>query len=218
MPLILTRKQSMWLGLGLLASFFIASGITIYFRNQARVPSQSAALYKEQIEGTPTAIADVSHTPAPSETPGHSVGFVLNDFHRSLVRDGKVVWEVHGRRGQYDPLSSRATIEKPDLNLVRKNGDTVKLTADKAELTLEGTQLSLAELHDNVVVVYKENTIVRTSQALYNEKEGRVDIPVPVELDSPMFALKGNKLQALLEPQEITITDGVTSVIKPRKK
>lgn len=214
MPLNLTRKQSMRLGLGLLATFFIASGVTIYRRNSSRVPTTSSSLTKEAIEGPITTTPGASDTPAA----GSGVGFVLNDFHRSLVRDGKTVWEIHGARGQYDPLNSKAQIEKPDLNVVRDNGDTVHLTAERANLLLSGTQLSSAELYDNVVVVYKGNTTLKTSKAFYDEQLGKVTIPVPLELDSPMFSLKGNRLEALLDPQEIVVSNGVQSTIKPRKK
>jgi LPS export ABC transporter protein LptC len=128
------------------------------------------------------------------------------------------VWEVRGERGKYDPLQSKAQIIKPDLNVVRDNGDTVHLTADRADLELSGTQLSSAELFDNVVAIYKGDTRVTTSRAVYREKEGTVEVPVPLQLDSPMFSLTGNKLFAKLDSQEIFITNGVTSTIKPRKK
>jgi LPS export ABC transporter protein LptC len=214
----LTRKQSMWLGLGLLASFFVVSGGIIYKRNSVRVPSATTALTKESIEGTVATNSPQGDIVQAVGSPGTGLGFVLNDFHRSLVRDGKMVWEIHGQRGQYDALNSKAQIEKPDLTVVRDNGDTVKVTAERANLLLAGTQLSSAELYDNVVVVYKGTTTVKTSKAFYYEKEGRLDVPVPVELDSPIFSLRGNKLEAHLDPQEIFITNGVSSTIKPRKK
>ncbi len=218
MALHLTRKQSMRLGLSLLAAFFLVSGIMIYRRNNARVPTVDGSLTKEAIEGPTLTTPSAVDTGIVSSTPAAGVGFVLNEFHRSLVRDGKTVWEIHGTRGQYDPLNSKAQIEKPDLNVVRDNGDTVHLTADRANLMLNGTQLSTAELYDNVVVVYKGNTTLKTSKAFYDEQAGKVTIPVPLELDSPMFALKGNRLEALLDPQEIVISNGVKSTIKPRTK
>lgn len=219
MAIILTRKQSMWLGLGLLGLFFLVSAAMIYRRNAVTIPSQSSSLSKETIEGVPGPVPTPDQSPLVAEgTPSGGLGFVLNEFHRSLVRDGKTVWEIRGTRGQYDPLGSKAKIDKPDLNVVRNNGDTVHLTADRADLTITGTQLSTAELFDNVVVVYKGTTTLKTSRAFYDEQQGRVDIPVPMELDSPMFALTGNKLVAYLDPQEIFITNGVTSVIKPRNK
>lgn len=219
MAINLTRKQSMWLGLGLLASFFVLSAVVIYRRNSVRLPANAGSLSKEEIEGPLTAhVSPATGPEAPEGTPGGGLGFVLNEFHRSLVRDGKTVWEIRGTKGKYDPLSNKAKIDKPDLNVVRDNGDTVHLTADRADLVLSGTQLSTAELFDNVVVVYKGTTTLKTSRALYDEQQGRVEIPVPLELDSPMFALTGNKLVAHIDPQEIFITNGVTSVIKPRKK
>lgn len=217
MPLHLTRKQSLWLGLGFLAAFFVSSGVVIYQRNATRVPSQSGALSKEAIEG-PSPTPSISQGPPLAETPAAGLGFVLNEFHRSLVKDGKTVWEIRGERGKYDPLGSKANISKPDLTVVRDNGDTIRLTADRAELLLSGTQLASAELFDNVIAVYKGNTTVTTSHAIYDEKQGTVEIPAPVQLDSPMFALTGKKLFAKLDSQEIFITNGVTSTIKPRKK
>ena len=216
MPLHLTRKQSMWLGLSLLALFFLASGATIYRRNQIRVPTASNILTKESVEGISIPI---SSNMLPVTTPSMGgLGFVLNDFHRSLVRDGKTIWEIRGVRGQYDALQNKAQIDKPDLTVVRDNGDTVKLTADKSDLILSGTQLISADLFDHVVAIYKGNTIIRTSRATYSEKDGRVDIPVPVELDSPMFSIKGKKLVALIDSQQIYITGGVVSTVNPKRK
>lgn len=217
MPLRLTRKQSLWLGIGCLAAFFVVSLVTIYQRNATRVPTVAGALNKETIEGPSTPLATVDAV-LNSQTPVAGLGFVLNEFHRSLVKDGKTVWEIRGERGKYDPLQSKAQIAKPDLHVTRDNGDTVHLTADRADLQLSGTQLSSAELFDNVVAVYKGDTTLTTSRAIYNEKDGTVEIPVPLRLDSPMFALSGNRLFAKLDSQEIFVTNGVTSTIKPRKK
>ncbi len=217
MTVHLTRKQSLWLGLGCLGAFFLTSSIIIYQRNTNRVPSYSGALSKDAIEGPATPAATTSLIP-PQQTPAAALGFVLNEFHRSLVKDGKVLWEIKGERGKYDPLQSKAQITRPDLNVLRENGDTIHLTADRADLELTGTQLSSAELFDNVVAVYKGNTTVTTSRAIYREAEGTVDIPVPVKLISPMFELTGNRLFAKLDSQEIFITNGVTSTIKARKK
>jgi LPS export ABC transporter protein LptC len=204
----------MWLGLGLLGGFFLASSVIIYNRNQARIPSSPQGLSKEQIEGiqpqTPPA-SDLKETPAPG-----GVGFVLNQFHRSLVRDGKIVWEVFGKRGSYDASNNIVRVEEPDLTVNQKNGDTIKLSAGRADLSLAGTELSTADLFDRIVLIYKGETTVKAERATYNKTTGHIDIPVPVELDSPMFNLKGNKLKALTEPQEITVSGGVHSVIKPR--
>lgn len=216
MPLILTRKQSLVLGLGLLGLFFVVSGTIIYQRNKPRISTQPNSLSKESVEGVSP--IEPQLTPAPSGTPGSGLGFVLNEFHRSLVRDGKTVWEIFGKKGRYVALANQAQIDEPNLTVTRDNGDKINLTAGRAELALSGTELSTAHLYDNVVVTYRGDTTVKTSQAIYDQKNARVEIPVPVELDSPMFSLQGNRLVALIDSQEITISNGVKSTIKPRTR
>ncbi len=205
----------MWLGLGLLGLFFLTSGTIIYQRNQSRIPVSSTSLSKEAIEGAQPLLPS-SSDPQAATSSASGVGFVLNQFHRSLVRDGKIVWEVFGKRGSYDAPHNIVRVDEPDLTVNQKNGDTVKLTAGRADLSLTGTELSTADLFDRIVVVYKGDTTVKAERATYNKASGQIDIPVPMELDSPMFNLKGNRLTALTEPQEITISGGVHSVIKPR--
>ena len=133
--------------------FFLISAITIYRRNSVRVPTQSTSLAREAVQGAATPAPSTAATPEPNQTPVAGVGFTLNEFHRSLVKDGKTVWEIRGAHGNYDPSQAQARIDKPDLNVMRDNGDTIHLTADKADLTLSGTQLSAAELIYNVVAV-----------------------------------------------------------------
>jgi LPS export ABC transporter protein LptC len=208
--LILTRKQSMRLGLGLLAAFFIGSGAIIYSKNASNIPASSE---------TPTQLTTENiTTPSPKEPQPIGLGFVLNDFHRSLERDGKVVWDIVGKRGQYNALTNSARIEEARLIVVQADGELVTLTAKHADLILSGTELTRAELSDDVVVIYKDNTTLTTSRAIYEEKTGRVEIPVPLVLENPMFTLTGKQAVALVESQDVTISNGVKTMIKPRKK
>ncbi len=210
MPIILTRKKSMILGLGLLGSFFIMSGLVIYSHNSARIPPQKGSLDKESIEGgTAPGLA----------TPGAaSVGFVLNDFHRSSIKEGKVEWEIFGKRGRYDATQNSADVEEPRLTLTQKNGDTVNLIAGRALLNLTGTELKKAELFDHVVVVHKGETTLTTNYAIYIKEADTVEFPGEVTIDGPIFTIHGNKMTAKLEPQEFFMTNGVKSTFKPRKK
>ena len=207
MAIILTRKQSMQLGLGLLAAFFLASGAIIHFRNSSRIPQSANSITKQSVEG-----------PSSSGTPSHGLGFVLNDFHRSLEREGKLVWDVVGKRGQYDASSNIAHIDEPRLLVVQENGDQVTLTSRKADLALNGTKLARAELFDDVVVTFKGESTLTTSRAVYDEAADRVDIPVPLQVSNPMFSVKGNSAVGLIGPQQITISGGVQTVIQPQVK
>ncbi len=218
MPLILTRKQSMWIGLGLLGSFFVASGVIIHERNQSRIPEHEGSLSKEAIEGIQTPLPQLKTVSESTPEAAGNSAFVWNEFHRSLVQNGKMVWEIFGKRGEYNPIAGVATIAEPDLTVIRENGEKVRITADRAELKIQGSELTTADLFDNVIVRYKADTTATASRATYDRTAGRVDIPVPVELENPMFSVQGNKMVALIETQEVTISEGVRTIIKPRTK
>lgn len=210
MPIILTRKKSMILGLGLLGSFFLVSGIVIYAHNSARIPPSSSSLSREAIEG--------SQGLTLSQTPGSAIGFVLNDFHRSAVKNGKIVWEIFGKRGRYDAGKNYAEIEEPRLNVNRENGDTINLTAKRGELILTGTELLRAELFDDVVVIHNGETRITTDRAIYVKETEKVEMPNFVKVENPLFTIFGKRLDGDVVAQEIRITNGVKSTFKPRKK
>lgn len=197
----------MRLGLGLLASFFIVSAIIIRLHNASRLPSSANDIPKEPVEGTGSQSA-----------PSGRLGFVLNDFHRSLEREGKLVWDIVGKRGQYDAATNRAQIEEPRLLVVQENGDEVTLTARRAEIMLSGTKLAKADLFEDVVVVFKGGSVLKTTRATYDETAGRIDIPVPLTITNPMVSVSGKQAVGLVGPQELTISGGVETVIQPQTR
>jgi LPS export ABC transporter protein LptC len=206
----LTKKQSLWLGVGLLAVFFIGSAVTISFRSSRSIPVSASGLTKESVEGLTVT--------SPSPPTDGSAGFVLNDFHRSLVRDGKTVWEIFGTKGRYSPATGSAEVEKPNLTLSTKEGDTATLTAGRAVLELSGADLSKADLFDDVVVHYKDKTTLKTSKAIYTKANNSVLVPVYVEIENDVMFISGETLTADLETRHFTMEGGVKSVIKPRVK
>jgi len=209
-PIILTRKKSMVLGLGLLGSFFVISGVVIYAHNSSRTPPSSTSLNRAAIEGETGLTLSL--------TPGAGIGFVLNDFHRSAVRNGKIAWEIFGKKGRYDAGKNRAEIDEPRLNVNRENGDTVNLTAKRADVELTGTEILKAELFDDVVVVHNGETTIKTDLAIYVKATETIDMPNYVRVENPIFTIQGKKLHGNITDQTITITDGVKSTFKPRKK
>ena len=210
MPIILTRKKSMALGLGLLGGFFIISGFVIYAHNSSRTPPSTGSLNRAAIEGQTGLTL--------SQTPGAGIGFVLNDFHRSAVKDGKIVWEIFGKKGRYDAGKNRAEIEEPRLNVNRENGETVNLTAKRADIELTGTEILKAELFDDVVVVHNRETTIKTDRAIYVKATETIDMPNYVQAENPIFTMNGKKLHGNITNQTITITGGVRSTFKPRRK
>lgn len=143
---------------------------------------------------------------------------MLNDFHRSSIKDGKVEWEIFGKRGRYDALHNTADVEEPRLNLTRTDGETVTLRAGRALLNMTATDLNKAELFDNVVVVHKGETTLTADYAIYRKDQDTVEIPDKVTIDGPIFSITGKRMIAKIEPQDFVITNGVKSTFKPRKK
>src|SRR5262245_4487693 len=93
-----TRSRRIIIGLGVLAAFFISSITLIRRNNGPRAPVVAR-------EATPIP------TVPPQENGGE--GFSLNEFHRSETRDGRIIWEVHGKSGQYLPAENIAKVKDP---------------------------------------------------------------------------------------------------------
>lgn len=212
MTIRVTRKQSLTIGLAILGAFFVISTLIIWSRSRTRIPTSSTLLTVENIRG--------ASTPGPSSegTPRPDSPFVLNEFHRSLVKDGKTEWEVFGKKGDYNPLTGRADVAEPRLIVTRPNQETITLTSKVAQLTINGTELASASLTDDVIVVYKGETTLTTQRATYDREKHFVDVPTHVEIDNPMMRVEGERLTADLESQVMTLSGGVRSTIKPKVK
>lgn len=211
MAIILTRKQSITLGIGLLGLFFLVSVSLVVWNSSKRVPTSTTTLTRESIGST---------LPESIGTPLSGVGsaFVLNQFKRNLVKDGKVVWEIVGQKGEFSPGSNVAEIQSPELTLATKNGDPAIVTAGKAVLTMNGSELGKADLFDNVILRYKNETTLRTSQASYDKTTDTVSVPVYVEIENGTGFTSGNSLVGNVVTKEFTLEGGVKTVIKPQQQ
>jgi LPS export ABC transporter protein LptC len=211
----LTRRQSFILGLGLLGTFFLMSGSIIYSRNKSRIPASS--LSRETIEGFMSTPVPQQNTPRPEETQaGVGAGFVLNEFHRNLVKDGKVVWEIFGKRGRYAPGSNVAAIEEPLLKFYDPKNGEIQVSAKHADLSITISELSRAVLSEKVVITAKGGTTIKTNRAIYDRTKNTVESPGPFELDHPAFRLVGSTCTTRVDAQEIVVSGGVQTTLKPK--
>ena len=199
MAIFLSRKQSMILGLGLLIGFFVISGIIITIENRKTINLTADSI--EHPEAQP---------------PESGLGFTLDNFHRSLIREGKKLWEIKGISGSYQVTTNTASIISPDLTVNRPSGERANITARKALLTLTGSELSKADLFEYVIVTYQEKTILKTSRATFDHQTNELSLPEKFFLTSPLFSLEANTLQGSLETQEFVASGGVKSIIKPQ--
>lgn len=201
MAIFLSRKQSMVVGLGLLISFFVASGLIITIKNRKTIT-----------------LASTSTENTANQTPESGLGFTLDNFHRSLIRDGKKLWEIKGTSGSYQVTSNTASIISPDLTVNRPSGEQANITAKKALLTLSGSELRKADLFGDVTVTYQEKTILKTSRATFDHQTNELNLPEKFFLTNPLFSLQANTLQGSLETQEFVASGGVKSIIQPQGK
>lgn len=214
MAIFLTRKQSITLGVGLLGAFFLVSALLVSSNTAKRVPSSATTLTKESVGGTLPEGTEATT----SGTPGIGSAFVLNEFKRNLVRDGKVVWEIVGKKGEYAPGSNVAEIQSPELTMSTQNGDPAFLSAGRALLTMNGAELAKADLFDDVLLRYKNETTLRTSRASYDKSTETVTVPVHVEIENGTGTTSGDSLVGNIITKEFTIEGGVRTVIKPQRQ
>ena len=224
MAIRVTRKQSLVIGLAILGAFFLTSTLIIWSRSHTRIPSSSTMLTVEGVRGEPTqspsaqSTAQTNRQQDSQSTPQVDKPFVLNDFHRTFVKDGKTEWEVFGSKGDYNPIAGVADVVDPRLTVTRPNEETITLTAKKAHLIIRETELTSAELTSDVVVTYKGDTTLKTEHATYDREKHLVDVPTRVEVENPMVRVEAATMIADIESQVITLSGGVHSTIKPKVK
>ena len=201
----LTKAQSLAVALGTLALFFVG-GIT-YMR-----------LSKPQVVATPTpSTVPAQPTGAPGDpTPGQSSNFILENFHRSEMKDGKKVWEVSAVKGQYFPETNTAQLETPRLLFFRSSGEVIELSAATATITLSGTSLTRAEIAGSVEVVYSEKVTIKTELAVYDKEKNLVTAPGKVSITSAQLDIVGRELTAYLDRNEFRLAKDVSSTVKKR--
>lgn len=189
---MISRKKSFIIAGGIIAAFFI--GVFILFKQR---PSIVTPL------GTASISIDAQSGPK----------LILNDFHRSETKNGKLIWEVHATEGSFSPSNQTAEVKKPVVRLMRKQGE-VNLTSVTASLSFQGQTLTSAHLKEEVTLDQKNPPFsMRTNDAMFNQAEQSLIIPGEVTIISDTISVKGDGLVGDLEKGVFTINKNVRSVI-----
>ncbi len=195
----ITRSQSILLAVAGLVVFF-AVGVLFSLSNPKGVV-QSAREVKLAMD------------------PEDGANIRLNDFQRSETKDGKKVWEVKGKVGEYFPERNLVKVKGADLWLYRKDGEVIHLVAEDAIVELEGNSLRSADLRKNVVVdIQSRGAIIETEHAVYSKADDIVRAPGRVKFRSKMMDLVGTSLIAHVGARELTLEQQVESVVRREKK
>lgn len=199
----LTRRQSITVASSLIALFFVG----MWALSQGSSKSVIAG-------GSRTS----SPTPSQYPTPQQGAQFLLNDFHRSEVKNGRTIWEVKAKKGEYFPDKQMAQIFDAAVWLFRSESEKVLLNAPEAELLFNGTAMSKVFFPGTVHVVYNDMYIVDTSVATYEKSSETIVSDHPVKLSSDLIDVEGARFVANSAENSIIISGGVKTVIKPQGK
>lgn len=217
----LTRSQSMIVAVGTLLLFFVAVYAIIEQdprqvpkltdSERARIALQSgdaddstAQNGAEKAPGEPAGTADT--------TEGHSL-FVLHNFERSEIKDGRKTWEVKARQGEYFPATSSAKVSQAVMWTYQEGGDVVRLEADEAQLKLQGTALVKVEAQGNVKLTKNDELVVTTDSATYDRTANLVYAPGEVAISGKAINVNGKAMTVDLVSEEVRLENDVRTVI-----
>ena len=196
----LTKRQSVILASGTIVLFFAAGKLLLERESERREPEPAPAVQSAE-------------TPA---APGSAL--TLGEFHRSETRDGKKLWEVRARSGQYFPEDKKAVLQNATLLFYKTDGNTVALESASAELFFDQASLTRASLSKDVKVVLNNEVTLTADAALYDSTARTVTIPGRVEIDSSTMRITGEELHAQIDSREFTLTRNVSTTIASRQE
>lgn len=196
----LTKIQSRVLAVGVLALFF---GVSVVVTTQSKKDKN----------------VEVNTDLFPKNEPTPDSKFVLKEFSRSETRDGKKLWEVKAKSGQYYPESNTAKLEEATLWMFRDEGGPVELKAGHAKLYLKGVSLASAQVEGNVVINYPDKKVtLETDAAEFNQEKNSVSALGKVTIHGELLDIVGEGLSADLNTREFHLERDVKTVVKPKRK
>lgn len=199
-----SKRQSLVVGLGAIVVFFAVS-VSIFKENQTFSSREAREENLREI------VSDAKTDSGPNQAV-----FVLNDFERSELENGKKLWEIKGKRGQFFPESNTAKLKQATLWVFRKNGEVTELKAEEALVYLSGASFSKAEASGGVTVIHNQKVQIDAESATYDRVKNEVFAPGHVEIKGEVIDVTGTELRVDLEKGEMRLSSDVTSVIKPR--
>ncbi len=202
----LRKNQSIVLAVTIIVAFFV---VGIWF-----MPSESRHLPSAPSEPAP----EVSPVAVATPSPGSDSKFVLKEFHRFEVKDGRKVWEAKGSQGQYSPEDNAARIQDAQVWIYQKDGKQVTMTARQAVLKLQGPGLKGADASGDVTIIYNQNETLKTDLLSYDKEKNKVSAPGLVTISGALLDISGEILDGDLATKSFTLKKNVRTVLKPREK
>ena len=202
----ITRSQSLALAAAVILLFFMLS-IALIRHSSPPAPQRGAS--------APERSAPAAASPSAAQEDSR---FMLDNFRRSEIKNGRKAWEVVAKRGRYSPETQTAQIEEAKVWVYRKDDEVVELTAPHATLFINGNTLDHVDAGGGVKIVHNDQVTITTDTASYDKARNIVIAPGHVTLTSERADIEGDELRADLTSKEVTLARNVTTVIRPVQK
>jgi LPS export ABC transporter protein LptC len=205
----LSRKQSILASVALLLLFFTS---VVLLR-----PSSPALPSSNSVDPSAQTTLKPSSTPDDPETPAKGADFVLDNFKREEIKNGKKVWEVQATRGRYNPSAGKAALENANLWLYQEDGGVVNLKAEKVILKLDGPEgLSAADLIGNVIIVKDNKMTLECDQASYDKAKDLISAPNLVKISGENMTLQGIGMEVTVSTKIIKLLRQTETKLEPK--
>ena len=209
----ISKRQSF----GLVAAIFAAFALitTVLFSGEDTERGAERAKHRELVESLKREVAASQNialegSDSPAAT---SPEVVLTDFHRSEIKDGKLLWEVKAKRGLYSTKTGIATVEHAKVWIFRKNGDVFKLQAQDAKLKINVSGLTQVEAYNGVQFEINDELVAQSEQAFIDRTKSTVFCPGAVVIKTARILIKGEEMTARLDSEEFHLAQSVDTTI-----
>lgn len=147
-------------------------------------------------------------------TPG--VAVQVKNFHRSMIEDGRKIWEVKGDEATYFKTEERAVIRRPRLVFHQEDGRTLEATSSEGKVFLPGGRLERAVLEGPVEVIYQAAQF-RADRLIYFHADNRVVCPGKVWGTAGGVEFEGDSMTYSLTHETVKLRGNVRTTFHPER-
>lgn len=138
----------------------------------------------------------------------------IQDFHRIEIKDGKTAWEVRGDEAQYLEENEQVLVRGPKAALFTADGERVEVSGGEAVVGFDGQGLKDVEVHDDVVVKFRD-FVIRARNATYRHEQQRIVVTGEVDIRGDRVELHGNDLVVFMSDSRFELRDPVRVTLLP---
>lgn len=209
---MLSRRRSQLLALSLLMAFLSILLATALLRES----DDPDTLRSENLQDEVSETLQLNAFPeSETESPGRPI--VIENFERSLRKDGKVNWSATGDRAYIYSETGETLIDMGVVDTQTKDGKPVRIEASQARITMkaegEGSGLQEAQGFGGVRIT-SEDTIMETDEAKLDTEMDLVSGAKAVTIRSGRMVVEGTGFQFDIEDRILEVGGRVHSEIR----